>query len=72
MNNIPENVKHILRNKDLTLQQKMTAFMAFMPNLPGDGKEDLEIGESIKKLVDDGKIKLGKFDKDFRLDVQCF
>jgi len=29
----------------------------------------LETGMEIKKLVDDGKIRLGKFDKNFILEV---
>jgi hypothetical protein len=29
----------------------------------------LETGVEIKKLVDDGKIRLGKFDKNFTLEV---
>ena len=74
MDNIPENVKHILRNKDLTLQQKMTAFMAFMPNLPQNNSEvyqqNIDLGVEIKKLIDDKKISLGKFDSDFNLDIQ--
>ena len=50
--------------------------MMFMPKLPDDPKLDvilndnLMVGEQIKSLIDEGKIELGKFDKDFRLNVK--
>jgi hypothetical protein len=74
--NIPNVVKQILQDRELPMNKKMTAFMMFMPKLPEDPKLDevvnknLVVGEKIKSLVDDGKIELGKFDKDFRLDVK--
>jgi len=74
--NIPNVVKQILQDRELPMNKKMTAFMMFMPKLPEDPKLDevvnknLMVGEKIKSLVDDGKIELGKFDKDFRLDVK--
>jgi hypothetical protein len=58
------------------MNKKMTAFMMFMPKLPDDPKLDvilndnLMIGEKIKSLIDEGKIELGGFDKDFRLNVK--
>jgi hypothetical protein len=73
---IPNVVKQILQDRELPINKKMTAFMMFMPNLPEDPKLDevvnknLVVGEKIKSLVDDGKIELGKFDKDFRLGVK--
>lgn len=75
-NNIPNIVKQILQDRELPMDQKMTAFMMFMPKLPEDPKLDvilndnLMIGEEIKSLLDDGKIEFGKFDKDFHLDVK--
>lgn len=74
--NIPNVVKQILQDRELPMNKKMTAFMMFMPKLPEDPKLDevvnknLVVGEKIKSLVDDGKIELGKFDKDFHLDVK--
>ena len=74
--NIPNIVKQILQDRELPMDQKMTAFMMFMPKLPEDPKLDvilndnLMIGEEIKSLLDDGKIEFGKFDKDFHLDVK--
>ena len=73
---IPNVVKQILQDRELPMNKKMTAFMMFMPNLPEDPKlnaviyNNLAVGEKIKTLIDDGKIELGKFDKDFRLDVK--
>ena len=74
--NIPNIVKQILQDRELPMDQKMTAFMMFMPKLPEDPKLDvilndnLMIGQEIKSLIDDGKIELGKFDKNFHLDVK--
>jgi len=53
------------------MNQKMVTLMAFMPDVPGEYKLDdhLDTGMKIKKLVDDGKIRLGKFDKNFTLEV---
>jgi hypothetical protein len=45
-----------------------------LPNLPASPEHDkayddnLEVGRTIKRLVDEGKIRL-KFDKNFKLDV---
>tara|TARA_B110000037_G_C16810300_1_gene379337 strand:+ start:313 stop:555 length:243 start_codon:yes stop_codon:yes gene_type:complete len=75
-NNIPNIVKQILQDRELPMDQKMTAFMMFMPKLPEDPKLDvilndnLMIGEEIKSLIDGGKIEFGKFDKNFHLDVK--
>jgi hypothetical protein len=74
--NIPNVVKQILQDREIPMDQKMTAFMMFMPKLPEDPKLDvilndnLMIGQEIKSLIDDGKIELGKFDKNFHLDVK--
>jgi len=73
---IPNVVKQILQDRELPMNKKMTAFMMFMPKLPEDPKlnavinDNLVVGEKIKSLVDDGKIELGKFDNNFRLDVK--
>jgi hypothetical protein len=74
--NIPNVVKQILQDRELPMNKKMTAFMMFMPKLPEDPKLDaiisdnLVVGEKIKSLINEGKIELGKFDKDFRLGVK--
>ena len=73
---IPNVVKQILQDRELPMNKKMTAFMMFMPKLPEDPKLDviindnLMVGEKIKSLIDEGKIELGGFDKDFRLEVK--
>lgn len=59
---IPNHVKQILQDRELPLEKKMVAFMAFMPRLPDDPKmdamleENIEIGKKIKSLLDEGKI----------------
>ena len=48
-----------------------------MPNLPSEQKhaaayeENLKVGTTIERLVDEGKIRLGKFDKNFILGVEA-
>ena len=69
--NIPEHIKRIVQDKKLSYQQKMVAFMAHMPGLPGSGNEaelqaNVEIGRQIRSLIDDGKIQL-EVDKDFKI-----
>lgn len=74
--NIPNVVKQILQDRELPMDKKMTAFMMFMPKLPEDPKvdtfvnENLVVGEKIKSLIDDGKIEIERFDKNFHLDVK--
>jgi len=74
VDNIPESMKRVMADKSLTMSQKMMAFNMLMPNLPADPKhtsaynENLKVGETIKRLVDEGKICL-KFDKNFKLKI---
>ena len=76
LSKIPNVVKQILQDRELPMNKKMTAFMMFMPKLPEDPKvdtfvnENLVVGEKIKSLIDDGKIEVGKFDKDCHWDVK--
>jgi|TARA_B110000977_G_scaffold1869_1_gene2585 hypothetical protein len=73
--NIPKNVLHILQDKELPTAKKMVAFNMLMPNLPASPEhnkaydDNLEVGRKIKRLVDEGKISIGGFDKNFKLDV---
>ena len=75
VDNIPVNVKRIMQDRELSIHKKMMAFMAFMPKLPSDPKTDQvwkdneKIGEQILSLINDGKIRIGKFNKDFRLNI---
>ena len=74
LSKIPKNLLGILQDKELSMAQKMVAFNMFIPNLPASPEHDkayddnLEVGRTIKRLVDEGKIRL-KFDKNFKLDV---
>lgn len=76
LKSIPNVVKQILQDREIPMNMKLTAFMMFMPKLPDDPKLDavlndnLMIGEKIKSLVDEGKIELDGFSKDFRLKVK--
>ena len=71
VDSLPPYIKQLFQNKELTMNQKMVTLMAFTPDVPGVYKlgDHLETGMEIKKLVDDGKIRLGKFDKNFTLEV---
>ena len=74
LSKMPKNLLGILQDKELSMAQKMVAFNMFMPNLPASPEHDkayddnLEVGRKIKRLVDEGKIRL-KFDKNFKLEV---
>jgi hypothetical protein len=75
VDNIPVNVKRIMQDRELSIHKKMVAFMAFMPKLPSDPKteqvwkDNEKIGEQILTLINDGKIRIGKFNKDFVLNI---
>ena len=75
VDNIPVNVKRIMQDRELSIHKKMVAFMAFMPKLPSDPKTDQvwkdneKIGEQILTLINDGKIRIGKFKKDFVINI---
>jgi|TARA_Y100000389_G_C17207766_1_gene386933 hypothetical protein len=76
--NVPEHFKKLFQSKDLTMNQKMMTLMAFMPEIPYNAEtakmwEDGEnVGKDIKRLVDEGKIRLDGFDSDFILKVTEF
>lgn len=72
---IPKHIIRILQDKELSMSQKMVAFTMLMPTMPPDPKNDeawsvnMGVGKDILKLVDDNKIRLGKFDKNFMLEI---
>jgi hypothetical protein len=72
---LPIEILRVLQSPELPMAKKMMAFNMLMPNLPADPKhtqaydDNLEVGRTIKRLVDEGKISLGGFDKKFKLDV---
>ena len=72
---IPRDILHVLQSPELPMAKKMMAFNMLMPNLPADPKhtqaydDNLEVGRKIKRLVDEGKIRIGGFDKNSNLEV---
>ena len=72
---LPVDILRVLQSPELPMAKKMMAFNMLMPNLPADPKhtqaydDNLEVGRKIKRLVDEGKISIGGFDKNFKLDV---
>tara|TARA_B110000971_G_C19809688_1_gene408182 strand:+ start:102 stop:344 length:243 start_codon:yes stop_codon:yes gene_type:complete len=73
--NLPKGILQVLQDKELPMAKKMMAFNMLMPNLPADPKhtqaynDNLEIGRKIKRLVDEGKIRIDGFDKNFKLKI---
>jgi hypothetical protein len=73
---IPNDILHVLQDRELSMAKKMMAFNMLMPNLPPEPKhaaayeENLKVGDTIKRLVDEEKIRLGSFDKKFILGVE--
>ena len=73
---IPRDILRVLQDRELPMAKKMMAFNMLMPDLPPEPKhaaayqENLKVGDTIKRLVDEGKIRLGNFDKNFILDVE--
>jgi hypothetical protein len=70
--NFPPHIKQLFQNRDLTMNQKMVTLMAFMPDIPNmpPAENYDELGMTIKDLVENGKIRLDGFDKDFKLKVR--
>ena len=75
LSKLPKNLLGLLQDKELSMAQKMVAFNMFIPNLPSSPEHDkayddnLEIGRKIKRLVDEGKIRIDGFDKNFKLKI---
>jgi hypothetical protein len=73
--NIPKDILRVLQDKEIPMAKKMMAFNMLMPNLPADPKhtdaynENLKVGDTIKRLVEEEKISIGGFDKNFILEV---
>jgi hypothetical protein len=73
--NIPKDILRVLQDKEIPMAKKMMAFNMLMPNLPADPKhtdaynENLKVGDTIKRLVEEGKISIRGFDKNFILEV---
>ena len=72
---IPTHILQVLQSRELSLPQKIRAFTMLMPNIPADPKhedvynQNIDLGYTIKRLVDEKKIRLDGFDKDFKLKV---
>ena len=73
MDQIPQEVKHIMNDKSLSLSQKLTAFMMYtdpkiIPAHP-NAVDHHDLGVQIKKLIDSKKISINGFDNDFNIQV---
>jgi len=72
---IPTHILQVLQSRELSMPQKIMAFTMLMPNIPADPKhedvynQNIDVGYTIKRLVDEKKIRLDGFDKDFKLKV---
>ena len=72
---LPIEILRVLQSPELPMAKKMMAFNMLMPNLPADPKhteaynDNLEVGNTIKRLVDEGKISINGVDKNFKLNI---
>lgn len=72
---IPTHILQVLQSRELSMPQKIMAFTMLMPNIPADPKhedvynQNIDLGYTIKRLVDEKKIRLDGFDKDFKLKI---
>ena len=61
--------------RSVVARQSVAPMAMLMPTMPPDPKNDeiwkvnTKLGEDILKLINDGKIRLGKFNKNFMLEV---
>jgi len=75
LSKVPKEILRILQSPELSMPQKLVAFNMLIPNLPADPKhteaynDNLEVGNTIKRLVDEGKISINGLDKDFKLII---
>lgn len=78
LSKISPHIMQVLQDRQLSMSQKMMAFNMLMPNLPPEPKhaaayeDNLKVGDTIKRLVDEGKIRLDGVDKDFKLKITSF
>ena len=78
LSKISPQIMQVLQDKQLSMAQKMMAFNMLMPNLPPEPKhaaayeDNLKVGDTIKRLVNKGKIRLDGVDKDFKLKITSF
>ena len=72
---IPKDILRVLQDKELSVAKKMMAFNMLMPDLNSEPRhakaynDNIEVGHTIKRLVDEGKIRFDGFDKDFKLKI---
>jgi len=75
LSKVPKEILRILQSPELSMPQKLVAFNMLIPNLPADPKhteaynDNLEVGNTIKRLVDEGKISINGLDKEFKLNI---
>lgn len=75
LSKIPKNVLQVLQNPELSMPKKLVAFNMLIPNLSTDKNhaeaynENLIVGRKIKDLIENGKIRLGSLDKQFKLEI---
>lgn len=70
---IPKDILKVLTDKQLSIPQKMMAFNLLMPGLDPEPKhaqaylDNLEVGNTIKRMIEEGKLSIHGFDSNFRL-----
>jgi hypothetical protein len=70
MEHIPQNIKNMLNDKSMSLQNKILSFLMFSPSnmIPNNPTIDFsELGKTIKTMVDSELLILSGFDENFNL-----
>lgn len=73
MDNIPQNIKTMLNDKSMSLQDKMLNFLMFTPSnmIPNNPENDFtDLGVTIKAMVNSGELILNGFDENFKLKCE--
>lgn len=73
---IPNEIMQILRDRELTPSKRLVAYAMLVPGLPGDPahklmcQANLELGKSIKELINNGTIEITGMNKDSVLNIK--
>lgn len=70
---IPKDILKVITDKQLSVPQKMMAFNLLMPGLDSEPqhaqayRDNIEVGNTIKRMIKDGKLSFHGFDSGFKL-----
>ena len=76
MNSISNDILQVLRNRELTPNKRLVAYTMLVPGLPVSPAHaltwqvNLELGKSIKELIDKGTLTITGMDKNSVLNIE--